>query len=138
MDLFPTFCELGGGIIPDAVEGKSLLPILQGKASEVRKVLYTGYRECQRAIRDERWKLIRYPLVDKTQLFDLQADPHELTNLAGLPEQAAKVADLTKLLQHEMAQYADKVPLKVASPMPAAWVAPAKAGKPGKKQATAK
>ncbi len=31
MDLFPTFAEIGGGKIPEDVEGKSLLSIAQGK-----------------------------------------------------------------------------------------------------------
>ena len=73
--------------------------------------------------------------MDKTQLFDLQADPHELTNLAELPEHAAKVAELTRLLQREMDQYADKAPLKVASPQPAAWAAPGKNAKQERKAA---
>lgn len=130
MDLFPTFCDFAGAKIPDGVEGRSIAPIINGKAAKVRDVLYTGYRDCQRAIRDDRWKLIRYPLVDKTQLFDLQADPHELSNLAGKPEHAAKLAEMTAMLEKEMVNYADTAPLKVASPKPAGWSPPA----PGAKQ----
>jgi arylsulfatase A-like enzyme len=130
MDLFTTFAEFAGARIPDGVEGKSLAPILTGKQTKVRDVLYTGYRNCQRAIRDERWKLIRYPLVDRTQLFDLSNDPRELVNLADKPEHAAKVAELTKLLTNEMADRADKTPLTVANPMPAEWSPPASGDKP--------
>ena len=89
----------------------------------------------------QQWKLIRYPLVDQTQLFDLQADPRELSNLAGKPEHAAKVAKvatMTALLEKEMAAHADVAPLKVANPKPAAWTPPApgaKAGKKARKQA---
>ena len=126
MDLFPTFCDFGGATIPEAVEGKSLAPILHGKATKVRDVLYTGYRNCQRSVRDDRWKLIRYPLVDRTQLFNLKKDPHELKNLADQPRHAAKVTELTSLLQKEMERYADSAPLKVTDPKPAAWTAPAK------------
>ncbi len=126
MDLFPTFAEFASAKNPEGVEGKSLVPILTSKEMKVRDVLYTGYRNGQRAIRDDRWKLIRYPLVDKTQLFDLQADPHELTNLAEKPEHAAKVAQLTASLEKEMARYADQHPLKVANPKPAAWSPPAR------------
>jgi arylsulfatase A-like enzyme len=125
MDLFPTFCDFAGAKVPESVEGKSLLPILQGEARRVRDVLYTGYRNGQRAIRDDRWKLIRYPLVDKTQLFDLQADPHELDNLADKPEHAAKAAEMTALLEKEMQAYGDSAPLKVAQPQPGEWTPPA-------------
>ncbi|NJN05795.1 MAG: hypothetical protein HC814_04685 [Rhodobacteraceae bacterium] len=33
-----------------------------------------AYRDVQRAWRDDRWKLIRYPQVDVTQLFDIKND----------------------------------------------------------------
>ena len=124
MDLFPTFCEFAGARIPAGVEGKSIVPILAGRETRVRDFLYTAYRDCQRAVRDDRWKLIRYPLVNKTQLFDLRADPHEMSNLADNPEHAAKVAEMTARLQQEMSHYADPGPLEVANPRPAAWTPP--------------
>ncbi len=113
MDLFPTIAEFASAKIPAGVEGKSLVPILHGNQTKVRDVLYTAYRNCQRAIRDDRWKLIRYPLVDRTQLFDLTNDPHELVNLADKPEHAAKVAEMTVLLSQEMTRHADKFPLTI-------------------------
>jgi arylsulfatase A-like enzyme len=124
MDLFPTFAEIGGAKLPEGVEGRSILPIIHGKESKVRDALYTAYRDCQRAVRDDRWKLIRYPLVDRTQLFDLAADPHELSNLAGKPEHAAKLAEMTALLEKEMQRYGDTAPLKVPNPSPADWSPP--------------
>lgn len=133
MDLFPTFAEFAGAKLPAGVKGKSIVPILTGKETKVRDVLYTGYRNCQRAIRDDRWKLIRYPLVDRTQLFDLSADPHELNNRAENPEHAAKVAQLTASLEKEMGRHADTFPLKVVNPKPAAWSPPAR-GKGSAKQ----
>ncbi|MBI3878923.1 MAG: sulfatase-like hydrolase/transferase [Verrucomicrobia bacterium] len=133
MDLFPTFAEFAGAKIPEGVEGRSIVSILSGKQTKVRNVLYTAYRDCQRAIRDDRWKLIRYPLVDRTQLFDLSADPHELNNLADQPEHKAKLAELTALLQKEMSSHADTFPLTVANPKPAEWTPPAPGGEPAKK-----
>ena len=124
MDLFPTFAELAGAALPDGVEGLSLVPVLTGARKQVREVLYTGYRNCQRAVRDERWKLIRYPLVDKTQLFDLQNDPHELVNLAGEAAHAAKVAEMMAKLEGEMQRYGDVDPLKVPQPAAADWTPP--------------
>jgi arylsulfatase A-like enzyme len=124
MDLFPTFADFGGAKSPAGVEGRSLRPVIEGKSAKVRDVLYTGYRNCMRAIRDDRWKLIRYPLVDRTQLFDLAADPRELNNLAGQPEHTARLAELTAKLEKEMAAYGDQHPLKVAQPQPAEWAPP--------------
>lgn len=126
MDLFPTFCELGEAALPEGVDGISVVPVLKGQQSAGREVLYTGYRDCMRAVRDQRWKLIRYPLVDRTQLFDLQADPRELSNLANKPEHAAKVAELLGWLAKEMQRYDDKTPLTVANPKPAEWSPPEK------------
>jgi len=124
MDLFPTLVDFAGATLPEGVEGKSLRPVIEGKSRKVRDVLYTGYRDCMRSIRDDRWKLIRYPLVDQTQLFDLRLDPRELNNLADKPEHAANVARLTAALEKEMSQYGDKYPLKTAHPKPAGWTPP--------------
>ncbi|KAB2647195.1 MAG: DUF4976 domain-containing protein, partial [Verrucomicrobia bacterium] len=133
MDLFPTFCDLGSAKIPDGVEGKSIARILYGKETKVRDLLYTGYRDCQRAVRDDRWKLIRYPLVNMTQLFDLKKDPHELINLAEKPENAMKVAEMTALLKKEMNRYADQTPLIVNNRKPAAWTPPTRTATPAKR-----
>ena len=121
MDLFPTFADFAGATIPAGVEGKSIVPILTARQTKVRDVLYTAYRDCQRSIRDDRWKLIRYPLVDRTQLFDLSTDPHELKNLADQPAHAAKITELTALLEKEMQSSGDTGRLKVANPKPAEW-----------------
>jgi arylsulfatase A-like enzyme len=89
-----------------------------------RPELVFGYRAVQRAIRGDRWKLIRYPQINKTQLFDLQADPYEQHDLAGKAESAGKVRELTSRLQAALGQYSDKDPLTVPNPKPAAWSPP--------------
>ena len=130
MDLLPTLADLAWARTPAEVEGRSLWPVIQGKTNQVREVLYTGYRNCQRAVRDERWKLIRYPLVDRTQLFDLSQDPHELNNLAEDPKAAVQLARMTGLLEREMQRYGDQTPLKVPNPSPAEWKPPLKGSIP--------
>jgi arylsulfatase A-like enzyme len=124
MDLLPTFAELAGAETPEAVEGKSLVPVIKGSESNVRDVIYTAYKNCQRAVRNERWKLIRYPLVNVTQLFDLSMDPLELENLSDKPEHADKLKEMTFLLEKEMKTYGDEAPLVVADPAPAKWEPP--------------
>ncbi len=123
-DVLPTLGALSGVAGPTTSEGLDLSATLRNPATPARTSLMFAYRKVQRALRDERYKLIRYPLVDRTQLFDLRADPHELTNLADQPVHAAKVAELTSRLAQEMAGYSDTSPLVVAHPQPAAWTPP--------------
>ena len=71
-DIYPTVCDLVGAKVPEEIDGRSFRPVLDGKATTARPELMLAYRGKQRAVRDERWKLIRYPEVNVTQLFDLQ------------------------------------------------------------------
>ncbi|MEI6278515.1 MAG: sulfatase-like hydrolase/transferase [Verrucomicrobiae bacterium] len=114
-EVYPSLCELAGIPVPAGLDARSLAPILRGRQSKVRDCLFTAYEFSQRAIRDDRWKLIRYPLIDKTQLFDLQADPHEMADLAGKPEYAGKIEELMELMEKTRKEYGDKAPLKVST-----------------------
>lgn len=118
LDLFPTLCEVTGTAIPDGVEGRSLAPIWAGEAQAVRDTLFTTYEDKMRAVRDDRWKLIRYPLVDHTQLFDLERDPHELRDLAADPAQAARVERMLALLREWQEALDDPHPLVIDDPQP--------------------
>lgn len=124
-DVLPTLGKRCGVPAPKTSEGIDLGAVLKDPAAAGRPRLMFAYRNLQRAVRDGRWKLICYPLVDRTQLFDLEADPYERTNLAQKPEHAAKVAELTALLEGEMRYFGDTAPLKVAQPKPAEWTPPA-------------
>jgi arylsulfatase A-like enzyme len=118
LDIFPTVCSLTGIQTPAGVEGKSLQPIWQGKASKVRDHVFLSFRKVQRSVRDEQWKLIRYPQIDQTQLFDLKNDPHELRNLADEREQTARVREMLHVLKKSQRQVGDDLPLTVAKPAP--------------------
>lgn len=128
-DVLPTLGKMCGVIGPDATDGIDFSATLVDPTKPARRSMMFAYRNVQRAYRDDRWKLIRYPLVDKTQLFDLQSDPHETKNLADNPESAAKICELSDRLEEEMKRSGDTATLKVASPDPAEWTAPAKAVK---------
>jgi len=123
-DVYPTMCGLGGIPVLPELDAKSLVPVIAGKQAKVRDNLFTAYKNVQRSIRDERWKLIRYPQVNVTQLFDLQSDPHEMKNLAAEPESSAKVAELIALMQESQPQYGDNCALTVANPKPSEWTPP--------------
>lgn len=138
-DVYPTLCDLAGVPVPSGLDAKSLAPVIKGTQPRVRDCLFTAYTICQRSIRDDHWKLIRYPRLDKTQLFDLQADPHEMTDLAGKPESEGKIKELTALLETTRREYGDTVRLQVPHPEPAAWTPPTLASQlPGKRKAKTK
>jgi len=99
-DAYPTLCELAGLEIPGTVQTKSLAPIITGRSKKHRQSLFFAYKDFQRAVRDERYKLIEYCVNGNrtTQVFDLSADPWELKNLAGEPEYVKQRARLRSLL----------------------------------------
>jgi arylsulfatase A-like enzyme len=112
LDIFPTLGALAGVPAPEGNEGLSLAPVLEGRKAAVRDSLFTAYARVQRAVRDDRWKLIVYPKIHKTQLFDLKADPAETHDLAGDSKYAGEVARLTALLKEWQAKLGDTLPLK--------------------------
>jgi len=123
-DLFPTICDLAGVAIPRGVEGQSIVPVLRDPRQKVRDTLFTAYRDVQRAVCDDRWKLIRYPQVDHTQLFDLTHDPHEMRDLSADPEHAAEVSRYMSLLEQWQGELDDPAPLRVDRPKDSAFTPP--------------
>lgn len=124
LDLLPTVCDLVGAEIPEGLDGRSIRPLLEGRTKAVREDLFTAYRDSQRAIRDARWKLIRYPLIDRTQLFDLATDPCETRDRSADPDQAPRIARMMSLLAERQRQFGDHAPLRVSEPRDAGFVPP--------------
>jgi arylsulfatase A-like enzyme len=109
-DLPPTLCDYAGLPTPKAWEGRSLLPVMKGEKQAVRDTLFAAYRDVQRMVRDERWKLIWYPKVGRFQLFDLMHDPDEMHDLSNQPEYADRLATMKKLLAKQQSHWADPAP----------------------------
>jgi arylsulfatase A-like enzyme len=125
-DVLPTLGALCSVAGPPTSEGRDLSATLRNPATPARTSLMFAYQRVQRGLRDERYKLIRYPQVDRTQLFDLLADPYERTDLSARPEHAARVAVMTAALAAEMKRLDDPAELTVVSPQPSTWSPPAK------------
>jgi arylsulfatase A-like enzyme len=117
-DLHPTLLKLAGVEQPPALHTADLAPIWQGERETVRDSVFMGFCDTMRSVRDERWKLIVYPKINHSQLFDLQADPLERVNLAGRAETAAVSADLLGLMQQWQGSLGDTQPLQSAAPRP--------------------
>ena len=132
-DVMPTLGKLCGVSAPTTSEGREFTAVLTDPTQAARPELVFGYKRIQKAISDGRWKLIRYPQVDRTQLFDLQADPFETKDLAGDPAQAARLQGLLGRLEAGLQACGDADPLTVKSPQAAAWTPPKKLPQPGEK-----
>ena len=119
-------CDLAGLATPDSVEGLSLASVLKGQQKTRRTAIFTAYRDVQRAVRDDRWKLIVYPQINRMQLFDLQNDPDELRNLADDAKFAKQLDKMKTLLQQQQKLAGDQLPLTTANPPSAVFVPPSK------------
>jgi arylsulfatase A-like enzyme len=92
LDLAPSILELAGIPIPIAMQGKSLVPFLNGETPvDWRKDWLYEYYEFpedehvppHRGVRSDRYKLIHYYTMvpQEYELYDLQVDPGERNNL---------------------------------------------------------
>lgn len=104
-DLTATVLE-SAGVQGARLDGRSVWPMVRDGAPG-RSDLVQLYAKTQRAIRLGDHKLIRYPRIDRTVLYDVAADPHELVDLAGRAEFAAKRRQLEALLQKRLAEAGD-------------------------------
>ena len=132
-DVLPTLGELCGVEAPKTSEGRAFTAVLAEPTRPGRAELVFGYKRIQKAFSDGRWKLIRYPQVDRTQLFDLQTDPFETKDLSAEPDQAARVKELLARLEVGLRASGDQDALTAVSPQPAAWSPPRRVPQPGEK-----
>lgn len=106
-DIFPTLCDLAGIPIPASVEARSMVPLLRHEKAQTHAFVTGVFTDTQRMISDSRWKLIVYPQAQQEQLFDLQTDPWELTNLVTDAKHATKRDELTRLLREWQKAHGD-------------------------------
>ena len=136
LDILATLCDLAGVDAPKTNEGLSFKPVLEGKQSVVRDVLYGVYnggtKPGMRCVKKGDWKLIKYDVLDgsvqQTQLFNVAENPDEYlvehqapavqslsrihpqsnqVNLASDPKYADKLAEMEGLLLSEMRRLDD-------------------------------
>jgi len=142
-DFAPTMIDMAGGRVPDYMQGKSFKRILLGEKEEAwRDATYYRYwmhmahklgNPAHFGIRTQKYKLIFFYGVDYEdpprtnywgsqadivtppgwELYDLQADPHEMKNLYGRPEYSETVKALKaklKVLRAELNETDAKYP----------------------------
>ena len=97
LDVYPTVADLCGLPVGEHLEGKSLVSLLKNPTAPRERPAITTYGRNNHAVRDERWRYIRYE--DGTEeLYDHDADPNEWENVAALPKNAKIKQRLAKWL----------------------------------------
>ena len=115
LDFAPTFLDFAGARIPEAMQGKSLKPLLTSNTGneKFRNAVYYHYYDFPAfhmvkrhyGVRTERYKLIHfYDDIDEWELYDLKQDPKEVNNLYNDPEYAS----VQKELYNELKRLQDK------------------------------
>ncbi|GAB5551827.1 MAG: sulfatase [Saprospiraceae bacterium] len=105
LDLYPTIAELAGLEYPEAIQGKSLVKTLDNPEHEVRDMAFCvsqGGRTF--LLRTDKWAYIQYDEDAKSgiELFDMEKDPKQYTNLALNPKYASIVEEFQQKLKDKL------------------------------------
>jgi arylsulfatase A-like enzyme len=131
VDVVPTLLEAAGIPLPDHLQGSSVIPLLNGRREEWPQEVLIQISESQvgRAVRTRRWKYgvtaaEGDPIRDASSthyveqyLYDLYADPYELTNLAGFDSHLQVAEQLRGVLIRRLAEAGEEVPVIEAAPV---------------------
>ncbi|MBM7568169.1 arylsulfatase A-like enzyme [Paenibacillus sacheonensis] len=125
IDIPPTLLGAAGIDVPSRMQGRSVLPLVRREPVDWPEEVFLQISESQvgRAIRTNRWKYsVRAPQANAWEeagsdryvedlLYDLEADPHELTNLAGIDAFRPIADDLKQRLISRMIEAGEDAPI---------------------------
>ena len=131
IDIPPTLLDAAGLPIPETMQGRSFFPLVRRQAVDFPEEVFIQISESQvgRALRTRRWKYcVTAPDADpwndagsdryvEQYLYDLEADPHELVNLAGLDTHAEVSRMLRERLIQRMVEAGEPAPVIEPAPV---------------------
>jgi arylsulfatase A-like enzyme len=84
-DLFPTLAELAGAGTPSGLDGLSMTRALRGETQPTHEFFYWEFHErgFQQAVRTGPWKAVRLKKDAPLELYNLDADPAERSDVAA-------------------------------------------------------
>ena len=113
IDLVPTFLEMAGSVMPDTVNGVSILALLENMNLPGRDAILIEHWVTEEgygsripdfsAVRTYQWKYVEYSTGEK-ELYNINDDPYELNNLASIPKYVEVMAELKIQLDELNAQ----------------------------------
>nr|WP_299385901.1 sulfatase [Allomuricauda sp.] len=107
LDLYPTVAELAGLSHSEHLQGKSLVKTLDDPMYEVRDMAFSVTQRGETfLLRTNKWAFIQYGEDASLgmELFDMEKDPGQYTNLAHLPEYAQQVKDFQARLKQKLTE----------------------------------
>lgn len=130
LDFSPTLLDAAGIPVPAAMAGRSTLPLMHGQTTDWPDEVFAQISEAQvgRCVRTRRWKYsVVAPEGDgyaaggadcyvEEFLYDLRADPYELTNLVGYQSHAEAATILRERLVRRMVSAGEAAPEIVLAP----------------------
>jgi iduronate 2-sulfatase len=103
LDLYPTVARLCGLKVPGNIQGKDISGMLDDPRIKVRDAILCSGKG--RLYREERWALLDYGR--NGELYDMEKDPKQYTNLFSNPEYTDVVVRLRQDLKARLAGIAD-------------------------------
>jgi arylsulfatase A-like enzyme len=95
IDMYPTLVELTGLPENKVLDGHSLVPQLKDPNAKREWPAITTHNHDNHGIRTEKWRYIVYA-DGSEELYDMQKDPNEWTNLAGNEQYASALKEMRK------------------------------------------
>jgi arylsulfatase A-like enzyme len=108
-DVSTTMLDLAGIKKPDHTVFNSLMPYILEGVDSAYPAIYSCYLDLQRMVRTDTHKLILYPKLNKTLLFDLKKDPNELKDVSGNPAYSQIKTELFLQLLELQKEYNDSL-----------------------------
>ncbi len=108
LDLYPTISSLCGLEVPSRLQGKDISPLLDDPSHQVRDAAFCingrGF-----LLRKDKWAYIQYKedASGGIELFDMEQDPKQYTNLAGITEYESVVASFKAKLTEKLREVRD-------------------------------
>lgn len=110
VDLYPSIAGLCGLEIPSRLQGKNIAPMLDDPTISVRAAAFSVAPSRQGfLLREDKWVYIQYKEDASAgiELFDMEKDPEQFTNLAEVPEHASMVAHFQENLAEKLRKVRD-------------------------------
>ncbi|HUT95592.1 MAG TPA: sulfatase [Thermoguttaceae bacterium] len=106
VDIYPTLCELCGLVLPEGLEGTSLVPVMGDPNRPWKQAAFSQYprrKVMGHSMRTDRYRYTEWAVPGQkpvaVELYDHRTDPQENVNVAGRPENKDVVAKLSGMLR---------------------------------------